>query len=390
MIPARHPPKPALSRQRVRSLLWQAALAVLLAALLWQLWHNVQANLDARQIRSGFGFLFEQAGFDVSEGPVAYTAQDTYLLAFAAGVANTLRVALAAIVTATLIGIVVGVGRLARNPLVRGVCTAYVEAIRNTPLIIQLFGWYVAISELLPDTADAMHLAPHVTLSKSGLQLPSPVWTVGWTLGLAGLALGIALLFFLRRRALARRLATAHMPAWAPLAWAMPFVCALAGWLLGGAPTAWDFPEAGTFAITGGMALSPEFLALYLGLSIYTASYIAEIVRAGITAVARGQREASHALGLSRLQQLRLVVFPQALRLIVPPLSSQYLNLTKNSSLAVAVGYPDLVSIANTSLNQNGQALECLAIIMLVYLCTSLATASFMHWFDRRVALVER
>jgi general L-amino acid transport system permease protein len=390
MLPARPAPVPPPSPARRRLLLWQALAVLALLALAWVLWRHTSARLEARQIRSGFAFLFEPAGFDVSEGPVAYTAEDSYLRAFAAGVANTLRVAAAGIVTATLLGVAIGAGRLARNPLVRGACAVYVEAVRNTPLLIQLLAWYFMLTELLPDVLEAWRIAPHVTLSKGGLQMPRPVWTAGWTLAVARSWHRHRAAGARAQAALAVRTRTTRMPAWAPLAWCAPLACAVLGWLAGGAPTAWELPVLGKFAIFGGIALSPEFLALYIGLSVYTASYIAEIVRAGILAVPRGQLEAAEALGLSRLRQLRLVVFPQALRVIVPPLASQYLNLTKNSSLAVVIGYPDIVAVANTALNQNGQAVECLLIIMLVYLCTSLLTAALMHRFDRRAALVER
>lgn len=370
--------------------MYQAIVLILVAMAGAFLWHNTLENLATRQIRSGFEFLHQQAGFDIGEGLLAYTPQDSYLRAFLAGVANTLRVALFGIVTATVLGIAIGIGRLARNPLLRAACGAYVETLRNIPLIIQLFAWYFALTVLLPAAQEALQLAPHVTLSKSGLQLPSPVWALGWSLGLGGLIAGLALLPWLRHKAVAQRMRSGTMPTWAPLIWLLPILLPLGGWLAGGAPTAWDIPELGPFSISGGMALTPEFLALYIGLSTYTASYIAEIVRAGIQAVSKGQVEAGNALGLTRGQQLRLVIFPQALRVMVPPLTSQFLNLTKNSSLAVAVGYPDIVSVANTAINQNGQALECVMVIMLVYLTTSLSTSVFMNWYNRKAMLVER
>jgi general L-amino acid transport system permease protein len=307
--------------------------AALLAGLLvagWAAWSHTARSLEARQIRSGFAFLTEPAGFDIGEGLVPYTPRDSYLRAFGAGLANTVRAALVGILLATLLGVLVGVGRLSRNPLVRWPCTAYVEVLRNVPLIIQLFAWYLVLTELLPDPASPLTLLPHVHLSKGGLQLPFP------------------------------------------------------------GPSGWELPELGTFGVTGGASLTPEFLALVVGLSTATAASIAEIVRSGVLAVPQGQTEAAQALGLSRRQALRRVLLPQALRVIVPPLTSQFLNLTKNSSLAVAIGYPDVVSIANTAINQNGQALECILLIMAVYLTVNLATALLMGWYNRRVALVER
>ncbi len=316
-----------------RALAWQAALLLLLVLAGWALWAHAAESLAARQIRSGFGFLSERAGFDIGEGPVRYSPADSYLKAFAAGLANTLRVSLIGILLATPLGALVGLGRLSANALLRGLCTAWVEVLRNVPLVIQLFAWYLAITELLPEAASPLLLAPHVYLSKGGLQLPSPV---------------------------------------------------LAGGL------AFELPEVGTFGVSGGLSLTPEFLALLAGLVTATSASIAEVVRAGVLAVPRGQSEAAAALGLSRRQLVRKVLLPQALRVIVPPLTSQYLNLTKNSSLAVAIGYPDVVSIANTAINQSGQALECILLIMAVYLTVNLATALFMNLYNRRVALVER
>jgi general L-amino acid transport system permease protein len=366
-----------------------ALLAALLLAGAW-LWSNTRANLAARQIRSGFGFLEQPAGFAIGEGLVPYQPTDSYLWAFAAGVGNTLRVAAVGIVLATLLGTLVGVGRLSRNLLVRGLCTAYVELLRNVPLIVQLLAWYLAATELLPEAASPVALGPGVYLSKEGLQFPSPVWAVGWALALAAVPLGLAAAWGLHRWARARGALGGHRPRvlWPALLIALGLP--VAGWLLGGAPRALDVPQLTAFNVSGGTGVTPEFLALLIGLASFTGAYIAEIVRAGILAVPHGQAEAAAALGLSRRQTLRLVVLPQALRVIVPPLTSQYLNLTKNSSLAVAIGFPDLVSIANTAINQNGQALECIILIMAVYLGINLLTAAGMGWYNRRVALVER
>jgi general L-amino acid transport system permease protein len=370
--------------------LYQAlALALLVAAGAF-LWHNTAENLAARQIRSGFGFLEQPAGFDIGEALIAFTPRDSYLRAFAVGVGNTLRVAVLGIVLATVLGTAVGVGRLSRNVLLRGVCTAYVELMRNVPLIIQLFAWYLVVTELLPAATEPLALGAHVYLSKSGLQFPLPAWEVGWAWALAGIPAGVALAWAYRRWAVRRHARTGIAP---PTFWptaALVLGVPALGWLAGGAPTALEVPEIGTFDISGGAAATPEFLALLTGLTTFTAAYVAEIVRSGVLAVPHGQTEAAGALGLSRVQTLRLVLLPQALRVIVPPVTSQYLNLTKNSSLAVAIGYPDVVSIANTAINQNGQALECVALIMTVYLTINLATALAMNAYNRRVAIVER
>ncbi len=373
-----------------RARLYQLALLAALVLAGAFLWTNTRQNLASRQIRSGFGFLREPAGFAIGEGVVSYAPSDSYLWAFAAGIANTLRAAAIGIALATVLGGLVGVGRLSKSALVRWACTAYVEVLRNVPLLLQLFAWYLVATELLPEAASPIELAPHAYLSKEGLQFPTPLWARGWAFALAALPLGIAGAWAMFRWARARRERTGHTPQvlWPALVTALG--TPVAGWLAGGAPRALDLPELTAFNVSGGTGMTPEFLALVIGLSTFTAAYIAEIVRSGILAVPHGQVEAAAALGLSRRQALRLVILPQALRVIVPPLTSQYLNLTKNSSLAVAIGYPDVVSIANTAMNQNGQALECIVLIMSVYLAVNLLTALAMGWYNRRVALVER
>ncbi len=388
-------PAPASARHLLRTrhgraFIYQALAFCALVGAGWFLWHNTAENLAARQIRSGFGFLTQTSGFDIGETLIAYSSRDSYLRAFAVGVANTLRVALAGIVLATVLGTLIGIGRLANNVLLRSLCTAYVEAMRNIPLIIQLFAWYLVITELLPAATEPVRIGTQMFLSKSGLQFPFPEWSTGWSIALAGVPAGVLAGFGYRRWARQRRLRTGISP---PALWPVLLLVLgmpVLGWLAGGAPASFDVPEIGAFDITGGAAATPEFLSLLIGLSTFTAAYIAENVRSGVLAVPRGQTEAAGALGLSRGLTLRLVLLPQALRVIVPPLTSQYLNLTKNSSLAVAIGYPDVVSIANTTINQNGQALECVLMIMTVYLAINLATALAMGWYNRRVAIVER
>lgn len=304
--------------RRTRALLWQAlVLAAVLALLGWLAWNTAQ-NMQARGIQGGFDFLAEPAGFDISETVLAYDPDRPYWQAFGAGVLNTLRVALLGCLLVTVLGTAVALGRMARNALLRGLCTAYVELLRNVPLLLQLLMWYLWLAQALPAIGEARTLGP-LALDKNGL--------------------------------------------------------------------AWQLDGDGADTL---FTLTPEFLALLLGLTLYTAAFVAEVVRAGLQAVPRGQTEAAAALGLSRMQAWRRVLLPQALRVIVPPLSNQYLNLTKNSSLAVAIGYPDVVSIANTALNQTGRAVECIAIIMAVYLCTSLATALLMGWLNARATIKER
>jgi general L-amino acid transport system permease protein len=302
--------------QRVRAWVYQIAFIAVLIALVGWLLHNTLGNMRMRGIQSGFDFLLDPAGFDISESMFAFTSTQTYGQAFLVGLLNTLRVSCIAIVICTMWGTLLGIGRLSNNALARGLCYAYTEVFRNIPLLLQLLMWYVVLVELMPDTETPLRFRDWVLLSKEGLALP---------------------------------------------------------WFM-----------------SDGLTLSPEFLALTWGLTLYTSAFVAEVVRSGIQSVPKGQIEAALSIGLSPWQRLRLVVLPQALRLIVPPLTNQYLNAIKNSSLAVAIGYPDLVSISNTSLNQTGRAVECIAIVMAVYLSLSLLTASVMDYFNRRAALKER
>ena len=313
-----------------RGLLYQAAALLVVVVLGWFLASNTAHNMAQRGIQSGFDFLWDPAGFEIGEGLFNFDSTQSYALAFLTGLGNTVRVAVTGIVLATLLGTVLGVGRFSRNLLVRVLCSAYVEVFRNIPLLLQLLMWYLMLAELLPAMDAPITLGP-VELSKGGLMWNSEA-------------------------------------------------------LLNTLPNI----SADALAIEPLWALSPEFMALTLGLTLYTAAFIAEVVRAGVAAVPKGQTEASAALGLSRLQAMRHVLLPQALRIIIPPMTNQYLNLTKNSSLAVAIGYPDVVSIANTALNQTGRAVECSALVMAVYLCTSLLTALLMNAYNQRVALQER
>ena len=324
--------------RRARALAFQVGLIVLLAVLLGWLLSNTLANMRSRGIQSGFDFLWSTAGFDIGESLIAFDSEQPYWRAFLVGLLNTLRVSITGIVLCTVIGTLVGVGRVSSNALARGLCYAYTEVLRNVPILLQLLMWYVLLVEWMPDPEAPLHWLDAVFLSKGGLSLPNLAWQT--------------------------------TPSGSHLVWAMPM-------LIEG-------------EVREGMNLSPEFLAVTLGLSLYTSAFVAEVVRSGLQSVPRGQIEAARSLGLSQGQALRLVVLPQAMRVIVPPLTNQYLNLTKNSSLAVAIGYPDLVNISNTALNQTGRAVECIALIMGIYLLLSLLTSALMNAYNRHVAIRER
>lgn len=392
MTSAIKPPRPAWSwRSRAaRGLIYQAIALVLIGLGVWFLAHNTQTNMRERGIQSGFDFLGQTAGFDIGETLIDYDPSESYAKAIWVGVLNTLRVALIGIVLTTVLGILLGVGRFSRNGLVRGLCYAYVEVFRNVPILLQMLMWYLFFVETLPAPGAAWNLGDLFYLSKDGFSFPRPLEGTGYLMVLAGLVAGALLSWVWRRWALREFEKTGRMrkALWPTLG--IVAGCAVVGWVAGGMPSEWAIPEAGRFMIEGGGSVSPEFMAVLLSLTFYTAAFVAEVVRSGIQSVSLGQKEASAALGLAPGQTMNRVVLPQAMRVIIPPLTNQYLNLTKNSSLAVVVGYPDVVSIASTALNQSGRAVECIAIIMLVYLSTSLSTSLFMNWYNDRMAIKER
>jgi general L-amino acid transport system permease protein len=375
--------------QAFRGLVYQLLAVVVIGLAVWFLAHNTLINMKVRGIQSGFDFLTQTAGFGIGESLYEFDSSENYWAAFLVGISNTLRVAIVGIILTTLIGTAIGVGRFSRNALVRGLCVLYVEVFRNVPILLQLLMWYLLLTEVLPASYEAWKVGPFF-LSKGGFKFPIPVWTMGQAWAAAGLVAGGCVAWFYRKWAIRRFEETGKIKS---LFW-VPAIIAIAGsfigWMLGGAPTALNYPIRGDFAIENGGSLTPEYLAVLLGLTIYTAAYVAEVVRAGIQSVSAGQGEAAAALGLSRSHTMRLVMLPQALRVIIPPMTNQFLNLTKNSSLAVAIGYPDVVSIANTALNQTGRAVECISIVMLVYLSTSLITSLLMGWYNTRSAIKER
>ncbi len=386
------PPRVAIyNRPKIRAVFYQL---VVLAALLWlgfEIALNAKANLDAQKITSGFGFLDNTAGFGINQSLIAYNEADTYARVFFVGLLNTLLVAAIGIVLATILGFVVGLARLSPNWLVARLAGGYVELIRNLPLLFQLLFWYLAVLGTLPGPRQSISLFGEIFLNNRGIIVPAPVAGEGTGAVIAVFALSVIATVALRVWAKRRQMRTGRQ---FPLFWAglalvvgPPLVALVAM----GFPIRFESPELRGFNFVGGVRLLPEFIALLVALTTYTAAFIAEVVRAGVLAVPRGQTEAAFALGLRRGLALRLIVVPQALRVIVPPLTNQYLNLTKNSSLAVAVGYPDLFAVfAGTALHQTGQAIEIIAITMAVYLAISLITSALMNWYNARIQVAER
>jgi general L-amino acid transport system permease protein len=379
----------AWSDPRFRNIVWQVLVVGGVALALWYLIGNVTRNLAARHIAGGFGFLGRTAGIPIAEPLIPYdVSTSSNFRALVEGLLNTLRVSVLGIVLATILGTVVGVVRLSPNWLAARIAAVYVEVTRDIPPLLQLLFWYLVLQRL-PAPRKALHLAGAV-LSNRGIRVPWVVWTPAHDWALLVCVAGIVATFFYAGWAERRQMATGRRPLVWPVALALIVGLPVLVWAALGAPTAIDLPTLHGFNFSGGVLISPEFTALLVGLTIYTAAYIAEVVRSGIEAVPQGQWEAAGALGLHRGRMMRLIVLPQALRVIIPPLVSEYLNLTKNSSLAVAIGFQEIVVIATTVLNQTGQAVEGMFIIMVVYLTISLSISGVLNWYNARIALVSR
>ncbi len=376
--------------RNLKGLFWEVFAISLILMLGAYLTHNTIVNLADRKIATGYGFLDRESRFEISESLIPYSAASTYGRAMLVGFVNTLKVSIIGIVLATLIGVGIGILGLTRNWLVARLCGGYIHFLRNIPVLLHIFLWYTVITNLLPPIRQALSPIAGVFLSQRGFFFPIPVPALGWTAAGYGLILGAGLAWLVARYGRAQLDRTGTPFPSGRIGIALVLGLPLLAWLVAGAPTAFSAPELKGFNFEGGTSWSPEFFAILGALATYTSAYIAENTRAGILAVSRGQIEAGRSLGLAEGVIMRQVILPQALRVIIPPTTNQYLNLTKNSSLSVAVGYPDLVSISNTTLNQTGQAIECISIIMLVYLSTSLATSALMNWYNRRIKLVER
>jgi general L-amino acid transport system permease protein len=378
------------SDPRIRSWVSQVVIIGLLVLVIWYLAHNTSRNLEARHIATGFGFLSQSAAIPIGESLLDFVPSvSTYGRALVIGVLNTLKVAVVGVVLATILGTLVGIGRLSPNWLLSRITAVYVEVVRDIPVLLQLFFWY-ALLQSLPAPRRAFHPMVGVFLSNRGITLPVIDWQTTHIFVVAALAVGIVATVVFNRRANRVQEATGQRPRVWPSGLLLVIGLPVLVWVALGANLSFSVPAQHGFNFSGGIAITPEYAAMLIGLVFYTATYIAEIVRSGIQAVPMGQWEAAGALGLRRGPVMRRVVLPQALRVIVPPMTSQYLNLIKNSSLAVAIGYQDIYSIASTTLNQTGQAIEVILIIMLVYLTFSLSISLFMNWYNKRIALVER
>lgn len=390
--PGEAPSKAALWRRPVfRSTVFQVLLVLGVVYLGNSLLSNTLYNLEQRGISTGFDFLSNAAGFGIVQSLIDYQETDTFARTFLVGLVNTILVSTLGIIFATFIGFVVGVARLSKNWLIAKLAMVYIETFRNIPLLLQILFWYFIVLNKLPLPRQSLELGGAIFLNKRGLSIPAPIFESGFWVVAAAMLLAIAMVVIIVRWARERQERTGEQFHSGYVSLVVFFAVPLLAYFAAGSPLSWEIPALKGFNFKGGLVVIPELAALLLALSVYTAAFIAEAVRSGILAVSHGQTEAAYALGLRSGPTLRLVIIPQALRVIIPQLTSQYLNLTKNSSLATAVGYPDLVSVfAGTTLNQTGQAIEVIAMTMAVYLTISLSISLFMNWYNRKKQLVER
>ena len=373
-----------------RAIFYQIAVWLLTILLAYYLVSNTLVNLEKQSIATGWGFLNKESAFEIGESLIPYSAANTYARALLVGALNTLKVAFIGIVITLVLGTFVGIARLSSNWLVSKLASIYIEVMQDIPILLQLFFWYAMFYEIFPSPRQALNPVKGVFLCNRGLIFAVPEAHPAHKYMLGAFIISCILVFFLRRWAKTRQAKTGRAFPIFRISLGMMILLPLITWLAFGRPLNMSVPELSGFNFKGGTTMSPEFIALLLGLVLYTAAFVAEVVRAGIQSVGRGQREAAMSIGLKQSHVLNLVILPQALRVIIPPLTSQMLNLTKNSSLAVAIGFPDFVSVANTTINQTGQSIEGVALIMAVYLIFSLSTSAFMNWYNKRVALVER
>lgn len=376
---------------KVRSILFQLFFIGLLVFFLSNIVTNTANNLEQRGITTGFDFLSQEAGFGIIQSLVEYDETHTFGKTFIVGLLNTALVAVLGVVLSTVVGFLVGIGRLSSNWLIARLSTVYIEIFRNIPVLLQILFWYIAVLQVLPSPRQSLSLGESIFLNLRGLYIPAPVFGEGSGIVLGALVAAIIAAFGLSRWAKQRQVRTGEVFPAFRVGLGLVIVLPILAWATAGQPISLEMPVLKGFNFRGGITVMPELIALLLGLAFYTASYIAENVRAGIEAINKGQREASGALGLSEGQTMRLVIIPQAMRVVIPPLATNYMNLIKNSSLATAIGYPELVNVfMGTTLNQTGQAIEIIAMTMAVYLTMNLLVSLFMNWFNNRMALVER
>jgi general L-amino acid transport system permease protein len=381
---------PIWNDARVRGIFYQVFALVFVVVVGYTLVTTTMKNLDTRHISSGFTFLQRNAAFEIGESLIPYTAASSYGHALAVGFLNTLKVGFIGIILTVILGTVIGIARLSKNWLISRIAAGYIEIFQNLPILLQLFFWYALFYETLPAPRDALSPLAGVFLCKRGLILAVPEYHPAYLYMAVSVVLGCGGVYVLRRWARKRQESTGQYFPVFRVSLGILLGLPLLVWWAAGMPLKMDVPKLAGFNFRGGMSFSPEFVSLLLGLILYTSAFVAEVVRAGIQSVHKGQWEAAMSVGLRRSHALNLVVLPQALRVIVPPLTSQMLNLTKNSSLAVGIGYPDFVSVATTTINQTGQSIEPILMIMAVYLFFSLTTSAFMNWYNRKIAIVER
>ncbi len=383
---------PAFLRdEKVRGILYQLITITLFVVFLFYIAQNTSHNIEQRGIKTGFGFLHSTAGFDITESPIEYNPSDTHLRVFEVGLLNTLIVSAWGIFLSSLLGLIIGVGRLSKNWLINKISAVYIETFRNIPVLLQILFWYNVVLAMLPSVRQSIDIFGVFYINNRGLFMPKPVFQDGASIVGLGFVIAFIAIYFISKWAKKRHEETGQPFPIFIVSLAILIILPLIAYYLAGKPVTFDYPHLRGFNFQGGKTWTPEFMALLFALSIYTATFIAEAIRSGIEAVPKGQKEAARSLGLSPFQELRLVVLPQAVRIAIPSIINQYLNLIKNSSLAAAIGYPELVTIfAGTSLNQTGQALEILLITMLTYLIISLFVSLILNWFNAKMKIKER
>lgn len=381
----------ALRNQKVRGILFQLLTVIGLVAFLWYIGANTVANIEQRGIKTGFEFLEGTAGFGIDESPIAYSESDTHGRVFLVGLSNTLIIGFVGIVLSTILGLIIGVLRLSNNWLVRKLAAAYIDIFRNIPILLQILFWYNVVLKSLPSPRQSLEFIGGIFINNRGLYIPQPELNITTISVILSFLLVFVIIFFLNRWAKKRQEATGQDFPVLLVALGLFIILPILAYVFSGANFNFDYPALKGFNFSGGKSISPEFLALTFALTIYTATFIAEAVRSGIEAVSKGQKEAAASLALSNYQALKLVILPQAIRIAIPPTINQYLNLVKNSSLATAIGYPEIVTVfAGTSLNQVGQAIEIISITMLVYLTISLVVSAILNWFNHKMKIKER